>query len=654
VVRPRSFALLLTAVTVAALLGTVALAVRWPDIDLVQVVSTVVLTLPSAVVGLVVGLRRPDNAVGPLMSLQAATFAVLIGWQGAYDQVVLQHPAALPASAAYAALERGSWMALYVPVALIMLTFPEGRFLGRRWYWVAGGLLAVTALFTMIAAMSPSPLPEPFSELQHPFGTAPLWLRACGWALLPVFMGLLVASAAAMVLRYRRSTDPVERAQVRWLALGAWSLPATLLLCWVSLLIIGRPDLAVIGLAFILVAIPATTAVAMLRHDLYDVDRALSAAATYSVLSACLLAVFTVTEVVVGLVLGRGSDVVAAVATAIAVAALAPSRRRAQRAVDRRLYPMRAGLHQSLADLRAGIDGGTAQPEAIEPTLRHALQAPHLRVGYIAPGRATPLDTHGDPVDGDVPVLLAGHRVGVLDPGRSPASRELLREAAVAGALFVELARLRLGMAEAMAEIRHSRSRMLRHGYQERRKLQRDLHDGAQQRLVALGMSLRLAQRHLRDSDFDIDGMVDHAVAQLGTAVAELRTIADGLRPPSLDAGLGAAIRSLAATVPMPVELDVCDDEVPDDIATTAYYVVSEGLANAIKHAHAGRLGVSLARHDGHLTVEIRDDGVGGACRTGSGLAGLGDRVAATGGVLRVESPTSGGTRMEAVLPCGS
>jgi len=652
VARPRTFALLLTAVTVAALLGAVGLAVRWPDIDLVVVISTVVLTLPSAALGLFVALRRPHNAVGPLLSLQAAVFAVLFGWQEAYAQVVRQHPGRLPASAAYAALQRGSWMALYVPVALIMLTFPVGRFLGRGWRWIAVGLTAVTALFTLIAAMSPSPLPDPFTG-QHPFGAAPLWLRAMGWALLPVFMGLLIASAASVVIRHRRSADPVERAQVRWLALGAWSLPATLLLCWVSLLLMGRPDLAVIGLALIMVAIPATTAVAMLRHDLYDVDRALSAAATYSVLSACLLAVFTVTEVAVGVVLGRDSAFVAAVATAMAVVVLAPARRRAQRVVDRRLYPLRAALHQSLGALRAGIDGGTAEPEDIEPTLRLALRAPELRVGYLSPGRDTPSDAHGEPVEGAVPVMLAGNRVGVLDPGRTPASRELLREAAAAGALFVELARLRLGMAQAMAEIERSRSRMLRHGYRERRKLQRDLHDGAQQRLVALGMSLRLAQRHLQDADFDVDGVLDQAVVQLGTAVAELRTIAAGLRPPSLDAGLGPAVRSLASTVPIAVELAVPDVDVPDDIATTAFYVVSEGLANAIKHGHIHRVGISLARQNGQLTVEVRDDGVGGA-RAGFGLAGLADRVAAAGGELRLDSPANAGTRLKVVLPCGS
>jgi signal transduction histidine kinase len=645
--------LLLSAATVAALLAMTALALGQPNPDLVQVGSTVLLTVPALAVGLVVGLRRPDNAVGPLLSLQAAVFAFMLGLQDAYDETVLQRPGSLPATAATFALERASWMALYVPVALILLTFPTGRFLSRRWTWVAAALVVVAVLFTLIAAMSPAPLPGQFAD-QHPFGTAALWLRAIGWALLPVFMALLVASAGSMVLRYRRSADPVERAQLRWLALGAWTLPATLLLCWLSLLFFGRPDLGLVGLAFAVVAIPATTVVAMLRHDLYDVDRALSAVATYAVISACLLAVVTATEMVAGVALGQGSAVVAALATAISIPALAPVRRRAQRAIDRRLYPMRAALHQGIAELRAAIDAGTAEPEDIEPTLRKALRGPGLRIGFLPPGEDTALDNRGQPVTNGVPIELAGATVGRLEAGETPASNILLREAAKASALFVELGRLRTGMAQAMAEIQSSRGRLLRHGYEERRKLQRDLHDGAQQRLVALGMSLRLAQRHLTDNDGEVHALLDQAVTQLGTAVAELRAIAAGLRPPGLDAGLAAAVRSLVAGAPLPVDVSVADDPVPDDIATTAYYVVSEGLTNAIKHANASRVHIALRRSPDGLSVEVSDDGIGGAHPAGSGLAGLADRVAAAGGQLRIDTAHEAGTLVKAVLPCGS
>jgi signal transduction histidine kinase len=640
-------------VTAAALLAMIALAVRQPNLDLVQVGLAVVLSIPAAAVGFVVGLRRPDNAIGPLMSLYAAVFALMLGLQGAYDQAVQQRPGSLPVAAASFALERGSWMALYVPVALILMTFPTGRFLSWRWRWVAVGLIVVTVVFAFIAAMSPAPLPGPLAD-QHPFGTAPLWLRAVGWALLPVFMALLVASAVSMALRYRRSTDPVERAQLRWLGLGAWTLPATLLLCWLSLLLFGRPELGLIGLGFAVVAIPATTVVAMLRHDLYDVDRALSAVATYAVISACLLAVVTATEVVAGVVLGHGSAVVAALGTAVSIPVLAPLRRRAQRAIDRRLYPMRAALQQGTGELRAAIDAGTAEPEDIESTLRQALRAPDLRIGFLPPGEDTALDRRGRPVPNGVTIDLAGAAVGMLEAGETAASNSLLREAANASALFVELGRLRAGMAQAMAEIQSSRGRLLRHGYDERRKLQRDLHDGAQQRLVALGISLRLAQRHLKDSDDEVDALLDHAVTQLGTAVAELRAIATGLRPPGLDAGLGAAVLSLAASAPLPVDVLVADDLVPDDIATTAYYVVSEAMTNAIKHANASRIRIALCRSQEGLLVEVSDDGIGGAHPAGSGLAGLADRVAAAGGELRVDSAREAGTLVKAELPCRS
>jgi len=656
VARARALALLLTAVTASALLGAIVLAVRLTGVDRMQVAITILLALPAAAVGLVVGLRQPRNPVGPLVSMYAAVFGIVFGWQGAYDQAAADHPGSLPVHASVAVWERGTWVLLFVPIGLLLLLFPAGRLLSRRWRWVVAGLVLIAVTFPVIAALSPRPLPPPYQDLPHPFGTAPLWLRAVGWAELPILLGLLVMSAVSLVLRHNRSADRVERAQIRWLALGAWALPVTLLLCWVSLLLLGRPDLGVIGLCAMAVTMPVSIAVAVLRHELYDVDRALSATVSYSVLTAVVLGVFTLCEVVVGTLLGGGSALAAAVATAVTAGLLAPVRRWARAGVDRRLYPMRVAAHRALTQLRRDIDEGAAQPEDLERALRGALQAPLLRVGYLPPGGGdVPTTSSGDPVLTGIQVRLAGTPVGVLDPGSSPAPDALLREVADASAVFVELGRLRLGIKHAMAEIQRSRARLQVHGYQERRTLQRNLHDGPQQRLVALGMSLRLAQRHLGDDGFDVDGLLDQAMTQLGTAVAELRTIAAGLRPPALDSGLGTAIRSLVASVPLAVELDMADDEVPDDVATTAYYVVSEGLSNAMKHARADRVRVLLTRCDRDLVVEVHDDGVGGAhAGGGSGLAGLADRVAAASGELRVITVPGEGTQLQAVLPCGS
>jgi signal transduction histidine kinase len=252
------------------------------------------------------------------------------------------------------------------------------------------------------------------------------------------------------------------------------------------------------------------------------------------------------------------------------------------------------------------------------------------------------------------PVRLGGQEIGVLVQGGA-GTKELLREIASACALLIEVVRLRIELGQALRDAESSRARLLQVGYRERRRLERDLHDGAQQRLVSLGMAIRLAQRHLDDGTVDVDGLLDQSVAELGTAVAELRQIAHGLRPSSLDDGLAPALTALVGSVPLPVTLTVCPDELPDDVATTAYYVVSEAVVNAVKHADAGAIGLTVARLDGRLTVQVSDDGLGGArMRPGAGLAGLADRVAAAGGALNLSSPRGRGTVVEAVLPCAS
>jgi signal transduction histidine kinase len=396
----------------------------------------------------------------------------------------------------------------------------------------------------------------------------------------------------------------------------------------------------------------------MLRHDLYDVDRALAGAVTYGAVTAVLLGVYTAMSFAAGIVLGPKSTVAAAGATAACALALAPLRMRLQRRVDRRLYPLRQAALSAIDGLRERTHAGEAQPEELEEVLRSALRDPALRVGYLVPGVGGAIDAAGartNPVGSVVPVTQGGVQIGLLLPGVGAASRELLRQVAAASAMLVEVVRLRLQLSGALREVEASRARLVQVGDHERRRLERDLHDGAQQRLVSLGMALRLAQRHIHDGAVDVDGLLDQSVAELGTAVAELRQIAHGLRPSTLDGGLGAALIALTQSVPMTVDLDVPDDQLPDAVATTAYYVASEALTNAVKHAEARRLGVWVVRSNGVVRVRISDDGRGGTTlRAGSGLAGLNDRVAALGGSLTVASPAGRGTVVEAVLPCGS
>jgi signal transduction histidine kinase len=218
----------------------------------------------------------------------------------------------------------------------------------------------------------------------------------------------------------------------------------------------------------------------------------------------------------------------------------------------------------------------------------------------------------------------------------------------------VEVTRLRAELAGALRDAEASRARLVQVGDEERKRLERDLHDGAQQRLVSLGMAMRLAQRRLPTGAVDVHGLLDQAVAELATAVAELRQIAHGLRPSSLDDGLHSALTALTSTLTIPVHIDVPTSQIDDDLATTAYFVAAEAITNAAKHAQASAIKVRVAREPTRVSVWIQDDGVGGATPVaGSGLAGLADRVSAVGGSLVLTSPAGAGTTIEAVLPCG-
>jgi signal transduction histidine kinase len=393
--------------------------------------------------------------------------------------------------------------------------------------------------------------------------------------------------------------------------------------------------------------------IAVLRHDLYDVDKALVLAVTWGLVTALLLSVYAAVSSMTGLLIGHDSEAGVAIGTASAALLLLPALRVVRRPVDARLYPLRRAALAAVDGLHRDVSGGQARPEQLQDVLREALRDRDLRVGFRLPASAAYLDADGEPVPADgVPVRQDEQETGVLVPGSGPASAELLREVADRCSTLVEVVRLRAEVALALQEARSSRARLVETGYAERRRIERDLHDGAQQRLVSLGMQLRLAQRHLDDGTVDVDRLLDGSVAELGTAVAELRQIAHGLRPSSLDDGLPAALANLVRSLPLTVDIDVDGRPLPDAVATTAYFVASEAITNAVKHAEASQIVLQVIRRTDQLLVRVTDDGCGGA-RLGL-RSGLVDRVAALGGSLHVDSPEGHGTEVEATLPCAS
>jgi signal transduction histidine kinase len=311
-------------------------------------------------------------------------------------------------------------------------------------------------------------------------------------------------------------------------------------------------------------------------------------------------------------------------------------------------------------DLRSG----RAAPEDIEGVLRDALGVEDLHLRLFLPDSELAVDMAGTPVTDDPDdgrrrwsIRHAGTTLGtVVAPADVAQHGSMVPKVLDAGALAVEIARLRVGLRRQLEEVEASRARIVAAGDDERRRIERDLHDGAQQRLVSIGLALRHVQHALGATvDPDVNRTLDDAVAEITVTIDELRELARGLRPATLDTGLGPALRDLARRVPLPVEVIANGNRYPTEVETAAYFTACEGLTNAVKHARATKVVLRAVHEGSRLVVAVVDDGVGGAtAHEGSGLAGLADRVAARGGTLKIDSGAGRGTTLVAEFPCAS
>jgi signal transduction histidine kinase len=311
--------------------------------------------------------------------------------------------------------------------------------------------------------------------------------------------------------------------------------------------------------------------------------------------------------------------------------------------------------------LRLGEAPGTG---TLRGRLADALGDESLDLVFWLEDKACWVDAHGHvvdlPPDGAgarawTAVELEDRRVGAIVHDVTLSEEpELLRSVAAAAGLAMENERLQAQLRARVEELRASRARIVEAGTQERRRLERNLHDGAQQRLVALSLTLRLAQGKLHKEPDKADTLINAAQEELTLALGELRELARGIHPAILsDRGLGPALEALAGRAPIAVELATLPaDPLPEAIEAAAYFVVAEALTNVVKYAHASQATVSVSRVNGRAVVEVEDDGIGGADPgRGSGLRGLADRVSALDGNMELDSPAGAGTRLRAEIP---
>jgi signal transduction histidine kinase len=316
----------------------------------------------------------------------------------------------------------------------------------------------------------------------------------------------------------------------------------------------------------------------------------------------------------------------------------------------------------AVGELVAGI-GATLAGRGLRDALARALNDPSLELAFWLPDSGAYVDPEGQPLElprsedrATSDVTLDGRRVAVLihDPLLLE-DRELIEAVGAAAALALEKDRLEAELRAKIGELRESRSRMVSFGLAERRRLERDLHDGAQQRLVSLALDLRLARDSVRADPGRSEELLEGAAEELERALAELRELARGIHPAVLsDRGLDPAVAAIADRAPLPVEVvGRLGERIQESVELAAYFVVSEALTNVAKYARAERATIRVARENGRVLVEVADDGIGGADpQRGTGLRGLADRIAALGGRLDVGTRPEGGTLVRAQIPC--
>ena len=318
----------------------------------------------------------------------------------------------------------------------------------------------------------------------------------------------------------------------------------------------------------------------------------------------------------------------------------------------------------AVSDLLLELGSAPPSPEELERALAKALRDPSLSIAYWVADTASFVDGHGRPMQ--LPPAGSERAVRILerDDRRVAAlihnaaladAPALLDSVAVTAGLSLENERLRAELRAQLAEVRTSRTRLLETADTERRRLERNLHDGAQQRLLGLGLALKLAQSRLDGTHSEVGELLAEADDELRAALEELRELARGIHPAILtDKGLATALPALASRTPIPVTIEAAPGErLPDPIEAAAYFVVSKALANVVKYASATKATVTVARANGVLIVDVTDNGVGGAdLEAGTGLRGLVDRVNALDGELHIDSAPGRGTSVRAEIPC--
>jgi signal transduction histidine kinase len=544
-----------------------------------------------------------------------------------------------------------------------ILLFPDGRLPSPRWKWFARVVAGALVVLTLTSAW----LARPWSADPYtPPDVNPIGIVG-GTAAMAVMLSVFVC-LGSLIMRYRRS-DGAERQQFRWMV---WGFSVFILATILNFAEIEY--LETFGGPLSSFVIAASYGVAITKYRLYEIDVIISKTVLYALLAAFIGGVYAFLVVGIGSWLGAGTSNIALsiAATALVAVVFEPVRARAQRFANRVVYGSRSTPYQVLSDLTARLASAESTDGLLERMVhRLADGTGAVRAELILDGQARPTAKWPDEGEGSddvgtgfsVPITSGDVILGELRVVKSrgdtltPTEQRLLEDLAGSAGMVLSKVRLDDDLAARAQDLRESRRRMVDAQGEEQRRLERDLHDGAQQQIVALKVKLGLAERFALDEGSDsaaelIGQMADDAQQ----AIEEIRSLAKGIFPPLLEnEGLSAALATGAANAPIPVIVDSDGlRRMSIDVEAAAYFCISEAITNAVKYSGAHQIGVGLDSGDGGLRFSIRDDGSGFDPATtsgGSGVVGMRDRLEALGGSLSLESAPGEGTTVSGFVP---
>jgi len=632
-------------------------------------------------VGALVASRLPGNAIGWLFCGVAFVFA-LTAFTDEYVSLAVTRPGSLPFSIPLAWVSSWVFVLALEAVPLVLLLFPSGSPPSRRWRPLAWsiGVLALVAAAGFIVGTNDLEAPEGY-RLANP--TAIRSLPQLGSALLTIggvgSLAAALASLAALILRFRRSTGD-ERQQIRWLAYVGLAMLVLLAATIVSANVVALNNVLFFLLFLtIAVGIPAATGIAILKFHLYEIDVVIRKTLVYGALAVFITGVYVLVVVALSALTTDGLFP-SIVAATIVAAAFQPVRERVTRLANRLVFGKRAAPYEVLARFSDRVGAAYATDDVLPRTARVIAEGTGaqraevwIRVGGSLRRAASWPPDGGPDEDGSgehtVRVVHQGEDLGEIRIRTEPAhplrqtDEKLLRDLAAQTAsvlrnmgLASELQARIKELSRRAEELRASRSRIVQAHDAERRRLERNIHDGAQQHLVALAVKLRLAGSVAGKDPAKAEVMLRELHGQADSALSTLLDLASGIYPSALEEeGIGPALQRQAVAVGTDVDIEAEGlGRLPIETEAAVYFVCLEAMQNAAKYAQASHVDVRLGRDDGLLTFAVSDDGVGFAQSTtamGSGLQNMRDRLASFGGEVRIDSTPGRGTTVSGRVP---